>query len=84
VTRDVGKKAMFHIWCEECNDKYHRSGTNKPSEACANYLRSHINSDGHIKAYEGRNGLNSSLENQSNQKDDHRSRLQGRTMLNEI
>ena len=64
-TRDVGKKAMFHIWCEECNDKYHRSGSNKPSEACANYLRSHINSDGHIKGYEGRNGLNSSLENQS-------------------
>ena len=64
-TRDVGKNAMFHIWCQECNDKYHRSGSNKPSEACANYLRSHINSDGHIKAYEGRNGLNSSLENQS-------------------
>jgi len=64
-TRDVGKKAMFHIWCEECNDKYHRSGSNKPSVACANYLRSHINSDGHIKAYEGRNGLNFSLENQS-------------------
>ena len=64
-TRDAGKKAMFHIWCKECNDKYHRSGTNKPSEACANYLQSHINSDGHIKAYEGRNGLNSSLENES-------------------
>ena len=64
-TRDVGKKAMFHIWCEECNDKYHRSGSNKPAEACANYLRSHINSDGHIKAYEGRIGLNSSLTNQS-------------------
>ena len=64
-TRDVVKKAMFHIWCEECNDKYHHSDTNKPSEACTNYLQSHINSDGHIKAYEGQNGLNSSSENQS-------------------
>jgi hypothetical protein len=61
-TRDQGKNVLFHLFCHECQERYHRSGNNKPWDACANYLRSHINSDGHLKNYEARNGLKSNLE----------------------
>lgn len=48
----LGGKGMFHIFCLECDNIYHRCGTNKPREACAYFLRSHINSNCHLKAYE--------------------------------
>ena len=61
-TRDQGKSVFFHLFCHECQERYHRSGSIKPWDACANYLRSHINSDGHLKNYEVRHGLVNNLE----------------------
>ena len=68
-TRDQGKNIFFQLFCHECQERYHRSGSNKPWDACANYLRSHINSDGHLKNYEGRHGL---LKNLKHAKTDYK------------
>ena len=75
-TRDQGKNVFFHLYCHECEERYHRSGSNKPWDACANYLRSHINSDGHLKNYEVRHGLLKNLEHaKTNYNDDNEETL---------
>lgn len=62
-TWDSSGKPLFLIWCHECEDMYHRSGTNKPNDVCANILWSHINFESHTKAYEMRIGLDSVNDN---------------------
>jgi hypothetical protein len=49
--RDVVDATLFHIFCSECKEKYHCYGSNKPNDACANFVQLHINIEGHVKAY---------------------------------